>query len=250
MMEGIMTDINLPKLCKQAESFDLTDNEKYLIRTCFPDQIEVCPEKELGGSLGGRRVFLVNIRSIPGVEWEPHVVKLGLLKKLYEEHDNYQNYVKNLASSLAPTLKGPPTAKGDYGAIAYAFVGRNALGKARSFTNYYLTTESIDEIKRVLEKLFTQLRQVWYRQRPGTIVPGSPFSQVYNGSAFLSDQQALTNKVSQIFANMGQVEFSSEAVSINVLPAKLNEPEMAGINGMGAAKKRPEAGLERKKGIR
>jgi hypothetical protein len=35
-----------------------------------------------------------------------------------------------------------------------------------------------------------------------------------------------------------------------MLPAKLNEPEMAGINGMGAAKKRPEAGLERKKGIR
>jgi len=119
------------------------DIDYVLVEKLFPN----CQEVKLGPSIkgfSGAMVFLAESRDKDGSLQQPSVVKLGPFKKIQNEAENYDNYVKDFAGN-APELREPQYDKDDTrGGLRFSYAGME--GKVSTFEGLIDSNELVAKV--------------------------------------------------------------------------------------------------------
>ncbi len=131
-----------------------------LLRRLFPEATHLVVRDLPAGQSGAGVLQIDPYRNASAAA--PVIVKFGKREKLRQEHDNYNQHVRDFVGNQSSTELS--FARGRVmGAIGYRLIGAS-VQRLNSFGQFY-ARHSADEVCRVLDHLFRQACGLWYENR-------------------------------------------------------------------------------------
>ncbi len=145
---------------KSLQPLDI--QREMIVPQLFVGKKEVWVEEEIGGGLGGARLFLVQPINKQGNRTARQIIKIGYKRELRAEYDNTKAYIEQDLPHEVPRLEHYVEWE-QWAGLNYSFMSGGSLGKTQTFEAYY-ETASADQIIKMAKMLLGGTLNIWYSQ--------------------------------------------------------------------------------------
>jgi len=147
---------------------DLRDEWSRIIRRLYRDCSRVILTPLTGGYMA--TTFRVASYDQDGRRQLPTVLKISTIELIEREAAAHRAYVEKFILNNSTTIMGTAT-EGEWAALRYNFLGVSGPDASLSWALDYYRAKSIDEVRALFHRLYTQILKPWYGQPRWEPVP-------------------------------------------------------------------------------